>query len=535
MPALGVPWSSRSANFAGFTYHLPYFVAALNGLIVDGAQLMLPGGGGPAPAPGGGEGIPTGDGINEVAWVRGPMAGLTGLTSMLVDPTTGSIEECDILMRADIPLGVPRTVFNGLAGSYPGGWQGAPATGPMHTSAIVHEIGHFFGLDHTNLHPGQFGGTMPATPPPLGAAPTSLLTFTDWAQIPTMTSAVNSLGATAPGFAPIWWSALNVPAGAPYRNGDVHHDDIAGLCQLYPVAAPVGAASPVRPLINDFGRIEGHVLTGTPSSSPASYRNVFAMPYDSAAETWIPTTNQAALSSLFRLFPNEIVGFQDVVSTTPLVTRPGSGGFVLSMVLPNQEMALGVEPSASLAFAPGSEWWVDPLIPSSNFNPNPLPVTTAQSVMISAREWPNSVGSLYVAPGTVISLDINESVGAPALIQRDSVSRPLVQLSPRVGVAPGGVVTVTVVSDFSLSLANARWRINGVVYPAGPPTIGPTGSGPVTTTWAVAESTIGPGITSVGPGAVVRFEVIEVKPGAPAAVPPPPGTTVAFGVNECVF
>ncbi len=114
---------------------------------------------------------PTGDGINEIIFFPNPMNNFIGLTSMLMRPTSGVIIECDVLLSARYatwPLRQSLGCPSGVPTTCPGG--------PGWTTAITHEIGHLFGLDHTNLHPGLGPGAFgtPCVPNPAGNVPSTV-------------------------------------------------------------------------------------------------------------------------------------------------------------------------------------------------------------------------------------------------------------------------------------------------------------------------------------------------------------------------
>ena len=97
---------------------------------------------------------PTGNGFNEIIFLQNrALVGAPAMASMDLDPVTGAILECDVIFDVNTFVYFP---------GVPGGVL------PNQTTAYVHEIGHFFGLDHTNLHPGnpQIGNVFPSAVSP---------------------------------------------------------------------------------------------------------------------------------------------------------------------------------------------------------------------------------------------------------------------------------------------------------------------------------------------------------------------------------
>ena len=545
-PPMGIPWSAVSARFAGFMYHAPYVLPA--GLINNLLYTTAAGG-------------PTGDGLNEICWCSGTLGGGNGagMTSSLVDPSTGIVTECDVILPAGFTAGWGQgggpTLANGGFFPYPSGgcWSGGAQGTPSAWSVIPHEIGHFFGLDHTNLNPGAFGPGNPIqTFTPISGAGATIMATATWSDWPLMTQRIFKAADPYPG------PCINgriTGVGAFGKTGrasigSLHPDDVTGMTRLYPVTVP-NPLSVVRPLINDVARIEGTILGGTPLQ-PLFGMNVFPLPSDGS--DYSPFNG--AVSGTHRLGSSSVVGSANTVGT-PL---PTSGQFVIPYVDAGQSpppgsqgttaafgsgkaMSLIVEPlqAAGMSGATFAEWWGPGLggvgggpffavaNPLSAFTPFVPPSGVQWSAMGGYKAFATSLGSLFVVHGTVIQTTMIQNQFGPLT---EGGSRPVVALDPRTGFTSSAMtITATVRCDFKL--ASASWIVNGVVKAAGPATVQPntSGCGPYTYAWVTTAGTLG-----VSSGTRVQFAAKE----AGANCTPNGGTgglpaSFEVGINECYF
>ena len=264
----GVSTTAIGANYGG-TQVADYSVAAL-GTATVGPFIWSSAFGGP-----------TGNGINEVILTDQPLSGGGGLASLLFDPQTGIIQEADILFDTNF-LFAP----NGLQQD----------TVPTEFTALAHEVGHFFGLDHTNLHPGVAGiNATPFQVNPNGAVPNSLVEY----------------GGAVPGATPFPGMVgfiTHLGANISHVATPLHADDATGISKLYPVCMPTNPAlGPQKlPLINTSARIIGRLATGNavfagnPTQGVVGV-NVLAMPQGSLG-TGAPVNPQhGTLSGTARL------------------------------------------------------------------------------------------------------------------------------------------------------------------------------------------------------------------------------------------
>lgn len=217
-------------------------------------------------------GGPTGNGLNEIILTDQALGGL-GITSMIVDPDTGIIQEADVLFDV---LGLIAPVGPGLT------------TLPDEWTALRHEIGHFYGLDHTNLHPGAIGVAPSLTLPPgivvacpggepsrivgsIADFPAGPLDVTGAVVVPGMVGVITHLG-----------------LGFDHVAAPMHPDDAVSLSKVYPVCVPSQPdGSPQKlPLINVSARILGRFrdsLEGMGGVPPGSFgRNVWVAPEGAA-------------------------------------------------------------------------------------------------------------------------------------------------------------------------------------------------------------------------------------------------------------
>jgi hypothetical protein len=514
-PQIGNRHSSISAQFGGHTttkWNPP--ISPQPGLLWS-----VPNGG------------PTGDLTNEIIFTQGNFPGITGgFASMIVEPVSGSIVECDVIfvesgiaIPASAPPGTPCTQAHG---------------GPSSTVLINHELGHFFGLDHTNLHTGTYGpGPVPLTPAPVNGAPPTAAAFTALNQYPAM---VSNAGAQM-GFwitDPLW---------------PLHPDEAAAMATIYPVIAPdpPTATAQKRPVINDFGRIEGLVTYVLGDRLLNTWGlNVFPL-LTAAPQAPSPPQNPAvgAVVGMARLQSGSgVVGSMDT-STGTLC----SGGFRLNGVPANTPGATTyscrVESLESLGFFLGGgaalAWgeWFQPPVANPPLFPNAPPAwgSAAPALTISSRfAHQNSRGTLFVYPGTVLSLNLNIAVTTSG---PEAVTRPAIQITPRNGrtVPWSGNITATVEHDYELDFSSARWQVVGgsTVLAGTPPTTttqppSPQGStGPWITTWTIQAQSILPDAGT----ATLRFTCVELgTTGNPQDTHrPPPGITPVWGVNEVGF
>lgn len=489
---------------------------------------------------------PTGNNFNELVFFVGD-ASVGGIpkgviTSMIMDPRNGSIIECDVALgtgaytwpaRNQPPCVVTPPCFTG---------------GPSWTTAIPHGVGHFFGLDHTNLHPGgapASSGT-PCNPqpssgnaPPVNGAPASFSVFpaNSYLSWPAMVQNVSWTGA--------YWCQ---PSPA-YR----HSDDESAMAELYPVTAPSPAATTPQllPAINVAARIEGTVFNGATRIFGANLMPLLP---------GIPApASVGKVSGTGRLTQ----GIGVVGATDTATTFSTNGEFRIERVplgsvtplIPGVRYDIATEPLDSLGFntLPGNvvmwgEWFYHP-----TFNPalNPLTVVNPNQQLLQANGaffplWISGpygspgnppLGSLFAVPGSIIQVSVNLATlgNVP-----EYASRPVVMLSPRNGKPAGfnpatSTITATVIHDYQLDFASAVWSVSGgVTLPAGafitnqPPT--PTGPGPYTTTWNTTFGSLG--INTVASTATVKFMVREVAGGSAGV----PITLVnVMGINEVVY
>ena len=218
---------------------------------------------------------PTGNGMNEIILTNQNDPNLIngiGLTSMLVDPQTGQIIECDVLISA-------QNLFQGI---------GTGVTNPNQFTVLRHEIGHFFGLEHTNLHSGTASiGTaalntvLPSDAQSLNGSianyPEHWLSAGSDFPIPGMAGIVTYCGGVD------HTTAGHTTGFDTSTPSALHRDDATSLSMIYPVRVPSGSGSTLKlPLINTTARIIGRqarstVVNGALSSIGVFGRNVWAI------------------------------------------------------------------------------------------------------------------------------------------------------------------------------------------------------------------------------------------------------------------
>lgn len=564
---------------------------------------------------------PTGDQVNEFLWLVPPTPvtalplGAPAATSMVVDVFSGAIVEADVVFDPNTSLWPTRSSGNGPSANCPvlnvnGQYDppaGVPLPGPGWTTVFDHEVGHFFGLHHSNLYPGLEPpiGTGVASACDLLAGSTNLN--------PALTSAVGPAapcGTKTPAnvqtYAEVPGMAMIVGRTNYWRtspNAALHPDDEFGVAELNPVTVPGQNPGYSNVMINDFARIEGSVGFVTATGTKKVFgMNVFPLPHDCDYEMTTlpvdcayppcPTTNVGTtcaprvgkISGTARLAAHSVIGYQDT-STSPSV--PTSGEFQIHGVAPSTDYYVKIEPLEMMGFYTHAfqnpsfavrsyfgkdqfgEWFYDlngnygavpPTVaypesgnpPMTWMGPTQTPGTvaplhqlagyptgllTCEQVLLERRPFATSLGSLYCAPGTVITLNVDLNRGR---VHRETVSRPVVQIAPRFpNWQPTGFnIAVTVTHDYQLNLARCYWNVNGTSIPAGTPlsTTQPTpiaGTGPWTTTWGRSSTALG-----VTPGSRLRFEAQEL-PAITQQQPPtwrvPAGITATVGVNEVQY
>lgn len=442
---------------------------------------------------------PTGNGANDIIFlVNNSVGALGGATSMLVDPTTGQISEADILFDTASFL---------AGGVTPAPNSFAPLL-PPDTTAFMHEIGHWFGLDHTNLHGGVLslggvGGTV--NPIPSGGAPPSLNSaFTPpatgliMAEFPGMVGGViGSNGSNHVNFVPI------------------NNDESTAISVLYPVTTIGGGK---WPLINWSARVEGRLLA---SSGVGAYgMNALAYAHVTGPTLTPGLPEAATVTGFLRLNLADVVGLADTGTGAPC-----SGAFVIEglvTTVPPGLVPLGSGLRKDLVWeaqecsSPGvgyGEW-----VSETYMNPvgiNTWPISTVQTAIVCNDAGP--VGSLEMAAGTIIELGSIRQTGTTFV---DFASRPLVEIAPRMYRPTGNqVITIQVTHANPLNLGTATLTINGL-----PPLTAPTGPiviSPTRTQWTLPAAALAAGSQRV------RFRISESSA--------PPGRRLAFGINEVIY
>ncbi len=434
-------------------------------------------------------GGPTGDGRNEVIFIR-----------------SGAAIESDIIYET------------GDLSNYGTFW--GSQRGPKYSTGLAHEIGHFFGLDHSNLHPG---GGLPAAPPT--GFPT-LVAFPNREAIPAMVPQFASdLLVLRDASSPSFW---------PWKD-----DDKAGLSCLYPVKA---LTPNKRAAINYTATITGRVVDAT--GSGVFGLNVYVLPAatNPPAGPALPAPGgppTGTVSSCARLGGFSVTGASDTVTGSqgtgefrldgiPVPPIPGASTRYQVVV----ERLVGPGANAATAFG---EWWWD-MVMNPVLNNFALPggvIQTATRGSLNSPLFPGlplvpgtvQVDSIDLAMGSIVDLRI-PIPGVPAAPPvLENVSRPRVEISPRIVTPTNGIVTITVTHNISANpvapLAAIALTMNGVDVPValtGPTTGGPVGTAPYVSTFT------GTLPVPVPAGAVVRATALEAL--IPGSIP------VATGVNE---
>jgi hypothetical protein len=459
--------------------------------------------------------------------------GAGGLCSMLVDPTTGVITEADVLFdRASFwPGGIPNA---GLAPASGQPWN------PRETTAYAHEIGHFFGLDHSNLHVGNLGiggGTQCApgvNPVPLGAFPPSISSC----YTPDTNPASNRHQPIVLSEYPAMAGGVVTGGGSNHVLAPLHTDDAIGISMLYPVTGLAGCPPPKLPLINTSAVIRGHVLL--PGGQPLYGVNVTVCRHDPGVGTIVaglPPTG--TVSGMFRLTPSEVIGKADLATGAPSsgafdcegvpISLGGVGSGMQTPLAFGTVHDIALEPTESAGITAGnnagagastltfSEWVEDSVL-----NVPPSNVWGSLSYVSGwvSNDGNGPVSSMEVAPGSIIDVNLVHN----GTITVEPVTRPLVQMTPR-DCRPTGTMTVTVISNFQLHPATISLTVNGVPVPNLPafhvppnPATYPAG----TNTWLVPVAALG--LPPSAP-ARLRFTATERNP----------VTTCVPGVNELVY
>lgn len=439
---------------------------------------------------------PTGNGRNEIILTdQASLAGRNGLTSMLVNPSTGVISESDVLIYA------PGLIVASPAGGF---------TTPSEWTALTHEIGHFFGLDHTNLHAGV-GGSI-GTP----AAPTSYTPV-----LAALTAAVypTGLNIAALGAAPIpGMSGIisHIETGFNYSAQPLHPDDATSLAKVYPVAQPL-AGSQKLPLINTTARIEGRLRSlGGPTNTNFGRNTWVVQEFTTGQANTFPLVG--AVTGAARLDRSDAALFNSATTpyvfpgtTTPMFTGASvvglqgcTGDFSIDGVIPGTIAAplnydIIFEDGAPLGLTSGNlaEWYQE----GGFYTGNAMSSTPAYAPTVFRSQLAILFGaafsSMRTVPGTVIVLDPSEhsevalgaAGGGPI---GELKTRPLVSASPRKGrfASPNLVISAVPTLGLGLNFSSPQLWVNGtnqsVLLASFPPSVAPNG----VATWTIPMVTI---------------------------------------------
>ena len=461
---------------------------------------------------------PTGNGFNEVIFLQRRVVNNGGFCSMDLNAQTGAIIECDVVFDVNSFIG------------------GMGSTGlPNQTTAFVHEIGHFFGLDHTNLHPGLVLGAPPIS--------TSYPGFPSWmsytgapAEYPGMTSGVTRFVGT------------NMVTGIP----ELHIDDAMGLSRIYPVQSP---ASGKDPLINTTATIRGRLNNPLPNGKGRFGDNVF--PITRAPGTTAPTVRPdlafnlsrvGTISGTARLASTDVVGALDTATGST-----SSGAFeIIGLKAPffngvsphGRQFDIVAEYLGYCGLSTGAygEWYYESFLnPGWNLVPTIAPSVGNQtrflsndgtSVPLGTTAWvPGGiavVGSFSVFPGTIIDVGTVTHLGGGNAVSSDATSRPLTYIVERTRPAPGAPLTLVSISNYPVNIAGMSLTVNGTNFSLTQPLISPVmGTGPVLTL-TIPATLVNALLPSGGPPARLVFTATETGP-------PPPGISFVAGVNHVQY
>ena len=483
------------------------------------------------PSSGGNDGYqgPTGNGQNDVIMLSftnfandaivNNVGGFGGLTSMLVNPQTGQIIEADVILDAASFVTLPPPTlfpFSPHPGPLlhtlpPGPVLAPPPYVPTDTTSFLHEIGHFFGLGHTNLIAGNFAvGPQPAytNPQPTAGFPASLAVSYTGLNL-------NSIN-QAPGFSryPAWPAMVGaiVPQnGSQYLTfmaslPDAHPDDAALLSMLHPVTTIGGGK---LPLINTTAVIKGRLIKtigiGTYSASAFAVPNIAGPGTLTAGQPPV-----AALTGFYRESPSDVVGLADAVTGAPC-----SGVFVLQGVpAPTAQVPVACghcpvgnlydvvfEPPECVGIPAGGVGYIEEWVQEQLWNPsgNIWPNNQFQTAVLC-----NALGYLEVVPGSVIDLGpvVHDGTLAPR-----NISRPLVSIYPRTFRAgPDQPMFVAARSTVAIDAGASSISVNGRSKSLEPYMTGTQScaGGTVLTCWTLPASMV----PSSGP-VTVQVTIIE--------------------------
>lgn len=432
---------------------------------------------------------------------------------MFLDPATGLITECDIIWQARATA-----------------WG---SSAPNFSTGLIHEIGHFLGLDHTNLHLGA-GGFAQLQPTPAFGYPSTV--FVNAYGSPFTPDLLPGMVATY-SITPINYVLAYIGAYAPPTNagliGSMYSDDVAGLAQIYPVAT---ASALKRHLSMDCATVKG-VMTN--ANGPIFGRNVLITQHSPGSTTFPPPAGASVptngnISGTARNGSSSVVGLQDSSTVPP---TPTSGEFRVEGIQcaaqsPPMQIDVITEQLECLGsgFLPtgaglGGEWFYEFILnPTANLRPTTTSASAQCGFLSNDSVLP--LGSLSIVPGTVLTLPrIVEGQGFVPL----NVSRPLVEIvRPMNPFPPPALINVNVHHN-SLVGVTVSCNVNGIPITSFLTAVGPAPSSLSTPTapFMMTIYTFG-----VPPGAgssfVVQFTAIE----PPAAAGQPPS---AQGFSQMKF
>lgn len=453
--------------------------------------------------PMGGCGGPTGNGVNEFTFVSTSLGGVTGgLTSMLVNPSTGVISECDVIFEVAPGNSVQ---WNGL-------------TTQAHTG-LAHEVGHFWGLDHTNLHKGGSAALTPM-PPSIGIA------YGSSYDLPAMVASHTT--------------SVTIPPASDRVNDPWRPDDIAAFSALYPVNTIAGSK---LPMINTSAVITGRVIDSAAAGAGVFGMNAYVVRAPVAGiPPLTPSQMAPAVGAITGTARPDIYAITGVLDTATGARCTGDFRIdgIPAMWGAYYDYTLYMESPASSNFGTTllGEWWFE-----STLNPViNIPAPTAIQVACTGTGQTPAlqISSMAVSAGTIIRLErpIDIQASATNPIQICNVSRPLVHVSPRTSrPAPGTLLSIIIwhnrtactsinpITGPPLQSITCTW--NGQKLPV---TLISTNSAlpvisatvPIITQYTV---TVPAGVTFPG---VVEVTALEV-PGAPGAAPS------AVGRNTVIY